>query len=202
MNLLLPVVVLWGTLIAGFDRPTAVVGTVERGSPGRSAPACCRATASSPSTASRCAGGTRSRTRCASARPGTSRSRSSGRLPAPPRRSALRVELDVASRPGLDVLPRQPRRRLARPPARAPEGRARHHRRRVAGRARRASLRRPRRGRRGPGARGLERLRAAPTRRRARRGKRRAPRRARPADAEADPRARGAGPRQRSTRWA
>ena len=36
MNLLLPVVVIWGTLMAGVDRPTAVVGTVERGSPGGS----------------------------------------------------------------------------------------------------------------------------------------------------------------------
>jgi len=37
MNLLLPVIVLWGTLIVGFDRPTAVVGTVERGSPAAAA---------------------------------------------------------------------------------------------------------------------------------------------------------------------
>jgi len=33
MNLLLPVLVVWGTLAAGIDRPLAVVGTVERGSP-------------------------------------------------------------------------------------------------------------------------------------------------------------------------
>jgi len=37
MNLLLPVLVLWGTLVAGVDRPTAVVGTVERGSPAAAA---------------------------------------------------------------------------------------------------------------------------------------------------------------------
>jgi regulator of sigma E protease len=33
MNLLLPVLVLWGTLAVGIERPVAVVGTVERGSP-------------------------------------------------------------------------------------------------------------------------------------------------------------------------
>jgi regulator of sigma E protease len=37
MNLLLPVVVIWGTLMAGVDRPTAVVGAVERGSPAAAA---------------------------------------------------------------------------------------------------------------------------------------------------------------------
>jgi regulator of sigma E protease len=37
MNLLLPVLVLWGTLVAGVDRPTAVVGTLERGSPAAAA---------------------------------------------------------------------------------------------------------------------------------------------------------------------
>ena len=37
MNLLLPVVVVWGTLAAGIDRPLAVVGTVERGSPAAAA---------------------------------------------------------------------------------------------------------------------------------------------------------------------
>jgi regulator of sigma E protease len=37
MNLLLPVLVVWGTLAAGIDRPTAEVGTVERGSPAAAA---------------------------------------------------------------------------------------------------------------------------------------------------------------------
>jgi regulator of sigma E protease len=37
MNLLLPVLVVWGTLAAGIDRPAAVVGTVEPGSPAAAA---------------------------------------------------------------------------------------------------------------------------------------------------------------------
>lgn len=37
MNLLLPVLVVWGTLAAGIDRQLAVVGTVERGSPAAAA---------------------------------------------------------------------------------------------------------------------------------------------------------------------
>lgn len=37
MNLVLPVLVIWGTLMAGVDRPTAVVGSVERGSPAAAA---------------------------------------------------------------------------------------------------------------------------------------------------------------------
>jgi regulator of sigma E protease len=37
MNLFLPVLVVWGTLTAGIDRPTAVVGTVEPGSPAAAA---------------------------------------------------------------------------------------------------------------------------------------------------------------------
>jgi regulator of sigma E protease len=37
MNLVLPVLVVWGTLGVGVDRPTAQVGTVERGSPAAAA---------------------------------------------------------------------------------------------------------------------------------------------------------------------
>ncbi|HEX2485231.1 MAG TPA: RIP metalloprotease RseP, partial [Myxococcota bacterium] len=37
MNLILPVLVVWGTLAAGIDRPVAIVGTVEPGSPAAAA---------------------------------------------------------------------------------------------------------------------------------------------------------------------
>jgi regulator of sigma E protease len=102
MNLLLPVFVLWGTLIAGFERPTAVVGTVERGSP---------AAAAGLAPGDRIVAVDGEPVRWWNEIEDAVRERPAGQVtlalersaPAGAAPEALRVELDVASRPGLDV---------------------------------------------------------------------------------------------------
>ncbi len=98
MNLLLPVLVLWGTLAVGFERPAALVGSVERGSPAEAA-------------------GLRSGDRIVAVDgepvawwdevEAAVRERPAGRvtlaLERPGAAQPLRVELAVAARPGLDV---------------------------------------------------------------------------------------------------
>ena len=102
MNLLLPVVVLWGTLLVGFDRPTAVVGTVERGSP---------AAAAGMLPGDQIVAVDGEAVRWWNEVEDAIRERPAGQVtlavertaPGAPAPEALRVTLDVASRPGLDV---------------------------------------------------------------------------------------------------
>jgi regulator of sigma E protease len=102
MNLLLPVVVLWATLAVGFDRPMAVVGTVERGSP---------AAAAGILPGDRIVAVDGEPVGWWSEVEEAIRERPAGQVTLALERGgaegsapqALRVELDVASRPGLDV---------------------------------------------------------------------------------------------------
>jgi regulator of sigma E protease len=98
MNLLLPVAVLWGTLAVGVDRPSAVVGTVERGSP---------AEAAGLLPGDRIAAVDGEPVAWWDEVEAAIRERPAGRmtlaLERPGAPAALRVELDVAARPGLDI---------------------------------------------------------------------------------------------------
>lgn len=100
MNLLLPVVVVWGTLAAGIDRGLAQVGTVERGSP---------AAAAGLRAGDRIVAVDGEPVRWWDEVEAAVRSRPSGRLALDLERGAgagatrERVTLEVASRAGLDV---------------------------------------------------------------------------------------------------
>jgi regulator of sigma E protease len=102
MNLILPVFLLWGTLVAGFERGTAVVGNVERGSP---------AAAAGLQPGDRILAVDGERVGWWDEVESEVRSRPAGRVtlaverPVPNAASeSLHVELDIATRPGIDVL--------------------------------------------------------------------------------------------------